>query len=217
MSERPDSLERFDSTPQNFLASSLQKIRDLRDVHHMVKTLEEENARLKSVLQQVTGGSGERHDDEIRQLLYSKTGYLNKYRPYATSSLFANTWEPRYIVLKDKNIMYYRNERDVYRNPPRGQVRRGVTLPFCQLAALAALARRLISCLVRLKASSRSIRTARWPVVGSALWTNPTRTNTMKYASVSSLMAVNDPAGVDQHVCRGRGAEEKKVLDLPCD
>ena len=136
MPERPESLERFDSTPQNFLASSLQKIRDLRDVHHMVKTLEEENARLKSVLQQVTGGSGERHTDEIRQLLYSKTGYLNKYRPYATSSLFANPWEPRYIVLKDHNIMYYRNERDVYRNPPRGQVR-GVNIVHA-LAASAA-------------------------------------------------------------------------------
>ena len=121
MPERP-GLERFDSTPQNFLASSLQKIRDLRDVHHLVKTLEEENARLKSVLQQVTGDTDDRHSDEVRQLLYSKTGYLNKYRPYATSSLFANTWEPRYIVLKDKSIMYYRNERDVYRNPPRGQV-----------------------------------------------------------------------------------------------
>lgn len=128
---------------QNFLASSLQKIRDLRDVHHMVKTLEEENVRLKSVLQQVTGGSGERHTNEIRQLLYSRTGYLNKYRPYATSSLFANTWEPRYIVLKDKNIMYYRNERDVYRNPPRGQVC-GVSL----LHALAAFAKQQLFCVV---------------------------------------------------------------------
>ena len=116
-------MERLNSqvTPQNLLSGALQKIKDLRDVHHLVKTLEEENARLRTVLQQVSGEDGN-VPVQVRQLLYSKTGYLNKYRPYATSSLFANTWEPRYIVLKDKSVMYYRNERDVYRNPPRGQL-----------------------------------------------------------------------------------------------
>ena len=104
-----------------FLASSLLKIRALGELHHLVKSLEEENARLRTVLQQVSGDD-DSVPDQVRQLLYSMTGYLNKYRPYATSSLFANTWEPRYIVLKDKSIMYYRNERDVYRNPPRGQL-----------------------------------------------------------------------------------------------
>ena len=52
----------------------------------------------------------------------AKSGYLNKYRPYATSSLWANTWEPRYVVVRDESLMYFKNERDVYRNPPRGQL-----------------------------------------------------------------------------------------------
>ena len=37
-----------------------QKIRDLRDIHQMAKDLEEENARLKSLLQQVGTGAMER-------------------------------------------------------------------------------------------------------------------------------------------------------------
>ncbi len=98
-----------------------QKIRDLRDIHQMAKDLEEENARLKSLLQQVgTGATGE--GGEAYTMLFKKTGYLNKYRPYATSSLWANTWEPRYVVVKFDSLMYYKNERDVYRNPPRGQL-----------------------------------------------------------------------------------------------
>lgn len=51
-----------------------------------------------------------------------KSGYLNKYRPYATSSLWANTWEVRYVVVKEEGLVYYKNERDV-QYPPRGQVR----------------------------------------------------------------------------------------------
>jgi diacylglycerol O-acyltransferase-1 len=127
-SEKPEAtpplvtLDRFDSSTGNPSGVGfLQKIRDLRDVHHLVKTLEEENARLKSVLQQMSGGDT-RSNPEVTALLFSKTGYLNKYRPYATSSLFANTWEPRYVVLKDRSVMYYKKERDVYRNPPRGQL-----------------------------------------------------------------------------------------------
>ena len=50
-----------------------------------------------------------------------KSGYLNKFRPYSTSSLWANTWEPRYVVLKDDTLTYYRSERDVS-YPPRGQI-----------------------------------------------------------------------------------------------
>lgn len=96
-----------------------KKIRDLRDIHQMAKDLEEENARLKSLLQQVgTHSKG----GEAYRMLFKKTGYLNKYRPYATSSLWANTWEPRYVVVKFDSLMYYKNERDVYRNPPRGQL-----------------------------------------------------------------------------------------------
>lgn len=97
-----------------------KKIRDLRDIHQMAKDLEEENARLKSLLQQV--GTPTTKGGEAYRMLFKKTGYLNKYRPYATSSLWANTWEPRYVVVKFDSLMYYKNERDVYRNPPRGQL-----------------------------------------------------------------------------------------------
>lgn len=117
--------------PMSRASGLFKKIKDLRDIHQMAKDLEEENTRLKSLLQQV-GTTGE--GSEAYTLLFKKTGYLNKYRPYATSSLWANTWEPRYVVVKYDSLMYYKNERDVYRNPPRGQL--GLRGTFAEVEGL---------------------------------------------------------------------------------
>ena len=51
----------------------------------------------------------------------TKSGYLNKYRPHATSSLWANTWEVRYVILRGATLCYFRSERDVA-YPPRGEI-----------------------------------------------------------------------------------------------
>jgi len=51
----------------------------------------------------------------------TKSGYLNKYRAHATSSLWANTWEARYVILRGQHLTYFRSERDVA-YPPRGQI-----------------------------------------------------------------------------------------------
>ena len=51
-----------------------------------------------------------------------KNGYVNKYRPYATSSLWAKTWEPRYVVVQENELLYYKSEKDMH-YPPRGQIR----------------------------------------------------------------------------------------------
>jgi diacylglycerol O-acyltransferase-1 len=50
-----------------------------------------------------------------------KTGYLEKFRPHSTSSLWSNFWEPRYVILRGQKLTYYRSERDVY-FPPRGEI-----------------------------------------------------------------------------------------------
>ena len=50
----------------------------------------------------------------------TKSGYLNKYRPYATASLWASTWDPRYVVVRHRHLSYYKNEASV-QYPPRGQ------------------------------------------------------------------------------------------------
>ncbi len=49
------------------------------------------------------------------------SGYLHKYRSHAESSLWANTWEVRFVVLKGLRLSYYRKEQDV-QYPPRGQI-----------------------------------------------------------------------------------------------
>jgi diacylglycerol O-acyltransferase 1 len=51
----------------------------------------------------------------------NKSGYLEKYRPHSTASLWANYWEPRYVILRGQKLTYYRSERDVY-FPPRGEI-----------------------------------------------------------------------------------------------
>lgn len=53
----------------------------------------------------------------------TKSGYLYKFRPHAESSLWANTWEVRYVILRgqEQELTYYRSERDVA-YPPRGQI-----------------------------------------------------------------------------------------------
>lgn len=50
-----------------------------------------------------------------------KQGYLFKYRPQATGSLWANAWEPRYLILRDKALVYYKSEQHVH-FPPRGYI-----------------------------------------------------------------------------------------------
>ena len=51
----------------------------------------------------------------------SKSGYLCKYREHATSSLWAPTWENRFVIVKGGSLTYYRTEQDV-QFPPRGQI-----------------------------------------------------------------------------------------------
>jgi hypothetical protein len=51
----------------------------------------------------------------------SVSGYLWKYRPHATASLWANTWELRYFVLRGSTLTYFKSEQDVL-YPPRGQI-----------------------------------------------------------------------------------------------
>lgn len=50
-----------------------------------------------------------------------KSGYLNKHRPHAASSLWSNTWESRYFILRGQMLTYYKSERDVH-FPPRGEI-----------------------------------------------------------------------------------------------
>lgn len=51
----------------------------------------------------------------------AKAGYLHKYRGHAESSLWANTWEIRYVVVKGNLLTYFKKEQDV-QFPPRGQI-----------------------------------------------------------------------------------------------
>ncbi|KAK2080625.1 hypothetical protein QBZ16_000479 [Prototheca wickerhamii] len=73
-----------------------------------VEELKQENARLKELIKDRTSQDA------------TKSGYLNKYRPYATASLWASTWEPRYVVVRHRHLSYYKNEASV-QYPPRGQ------------------------------------------------------------------------------------------------
>lgn len=62
----------------------------------------------------------------------AKSGYLNKYRAQAEQSLWAATWENRFVIVRGTSLTYYRSETDV-QYPPRGQidlqVREGARLP----------------------------------------------------------------------------------------
>lgn len=69
-----------------------------------------------------------KENERLRDLLSEKafkgatcSGYLWKYRAHAESSLWANTWELRYMVLKGSTLLYYKQEQDV-QFPPRGQI-----------------------------------------------------------------------------------------------
>eukprot|EP00887_Chlorella_sp_A99_P006596 scaffold3.g6596.t1 len=71
--------------------------------------LAKENTRLRELLAERAGAGA------------SKSGYLSKYREHATSSLWAPTWENRYVVLKGGTLTYYKSEQDT-QFPPRGQI-----------------------------------------------------------------------------------------------
>ncbi|KAH7619019.1 putative Diacylglycerol O-acyltransferase 1C [Nannochloris sp. 'desiccata'] len=80
-----------------------------------IEELQKENERLKGLLaDRAAQGS-------------NKSGYLEKFRPHSTASLWANIWEPRYVILRGQKLTYYRSERDVY-FPPRGEINLAKTI-----------------------------------------------------------------------------------------
>ncbi|KAL6767189.1 DGAT1 [Auxenochlorella protothecoides x Auxenochlorella symbiontica] len=74
-----------------------------------IESLKQENQRLKELISERTSQGA------------TQSGYLNKYRPHATASLWAHTWEPRYVVVRTGHLSYYRNEEGVQFHP-RGQL-----------------------------------------------------------------------------------------------
>ncbi|KAI8108683.1 hypothetical protein M9435_005100 [Picochlorum sp. BPE23] len=102
------------------LKQAYHKLRDDGQAdQQVIQDLEEENQRLRKMI--AAHGEGSMPGNSAMWSV-AKSGYLNKYRPRATSSLWANTWEPRYVIVRSGSLMYYKNERDVYRYPPRGQL-----------------------------------------------------------------------------------------------
>lgn len=77
-----------------------------------VASLERENQRLRDLLAEQVGSGA------------TKSSYLCKYRGHATGSLWAPTWELRYVILKGTSLTYFRSERDV-QFPPRGRIQLG--------------------------------------------------------------------------------------------
>ncbi|KAI7841389.1 hypothetical protein COHA_005007 [Chlorella ohadii] len=80
-----------------------------KEANPQLVALEAENARLRELLVEQAGEGA------------TKTGYLCKYRGHAVSSLWAPTWELRYVILKGTVLTYFRSERDV-QFPPRGRI-----------------------------------------------------------------------------------------------
>ncbi|PSC71143.1 Diacylglycerol O-acyltransferase 1 [Micractinium conductrix] len=74
-----------------------------------VAALKQENERLRDLLAEQAGRGA------------TKSSYLCKYRGHATASLWAPTWELRYVILKGTTLTYFKSERDV-QFPPRGRV-----------------------------------------------------------------------------------------------
>jgi diacylglycerol O-acyltransferase-1 len=77
----------------------------------------------------------QRENERLRELLAARSaagvvraGWLSKHRPHVASSLWAALWEPRYVVLRGRELLLYRSEADVGLPPRRAVDLRSTTV-----------------------------------------------------------------------------------------